>query len=361
VIVYRHLTEYNDLERAVTLEIGIWGLDPRDAVPANLLHAQVTNGGSVIGAFHENDLVGIAFAFPAGRSRPRLLWSHMTGVHPDYQGQRIGFGLKQAQRQWALANGYTAIGWTFDPLQRGNANFNLHQLGATARIYHINFYGEMTDAINAGLPSDRLEVVWKLRDRRVVALAQSAHNPETVHPHNRVFALFAEGISPRQNDFFHISDIPATVCAEIPYALANLKRAAPSLAHEWRLALRQTLIVAFSHGFTAVDFMTSDDRCWYVLKRSPEWFLYLLECSDGTLYTGITPDITRRLQKHNAGSGAAYTAARRPVRLIGAWSFPDRSSALSAESAFKRLSRQQKLRYAHSRAAFSGGSFVDFA
>src|SRR5437868_1566843 len=150
----------------------VWGLPPRDAVPSNLLHAMVNSGSLVVGASEDNKLIGMALMFPTDRSKHKRLWSHMAAVDPAYQSQGIGFGLKQFQRKWALEKGYQEIGWTFDPLQRGNANFNLHVLGTVTNTYHVNFYGEMTDGINAGLPSDRVEAVWHLRNQRVKQLGE---------------------------------------------------------------------------------------------------------------------------------------------------------------------------------------------
>lgn len=71
--------------------------------------------------------------------------------------------------------------------------------------------------------------------------------------------------------------------------------------------------------------------------------MYVLECSDGTLYTGYTVDVEQRLCAHNSGRGAKYTAARRPVRLVAQAAFSTKHEAMSAESRFKRLSRRQKL------------------
>lgn len=70
----------------------------------------------------------------------------------------------------------------------------------------------------------------------------------------------------------------------------------------------------------------------------------MLRCRDGTLYTGATNDLERRVAAHNRGKGAAYTRARLPVTLV--WSEPaaDRSAALRREAALKRLSRSEKLR-----------------
>jgi len=76
------------------------------------------------------------------------------------------------------------------------------------------------------------------------------------------------------------------------------------------------------------------------------WFLYLLRCADGSLYTGVTTDLERRLSEHNAGHGSRYTAGRRPVWLVGAWRFPDRASAQQAEGRLRRLPRREKERLA---------------
>jgi len=86
-----------------------------------------------------------------------------------------------------------------------------------------------------------------------------------------------------------------------------------------------------------------------------DWYLYIISCSDNTLYTGITTDLERRVAQHNAGKGAAYTASRRPVALQAAWLFPNRSAATRAERAMKRRSRPGKLKAIERGDAFKGG------
>ena len=73
------------------------------------------------------------------------------------------------------------------------------------------------------------------------------------------------------------------------------------------------------------------------------WIVYILECSDGTLYTGITNQLDARLKKHNAGTGAKYTRSRLPIVVRYTEPVEDRSSALKVEAAIKRKSRAQKL------------------
>jgi putative endonuclease len=73
-------------------------------------------------------------------------------------------------------------------------------------------------------------------------------------------------------------------------------------------------------------------------------FCYILECSDGSFYTGWSIDPDRRTQQHNAGRGAKYTRYRRPVRLVYVEELPDRGSAMRRESSIKKMSRARKER-----------------
>jgi putative endonuclease len=75
---------------------------------------------------------------------------------------------------------------------------------------------------------------------------------------------------------------------------------------------------------------------------SAEHYVYVLECSDGSLYTGYTTDVARRVDEHNAGDGAKYTAGRRPVTLRYVEYHPSRSAAMSREHEIKSLTRAEK-------------------
>lgn len=73
------------------------------------------------------------------------------------------------------------------------------------------------------------------------------------------------------------------------------------------------------------------------------WCLYVLRCSDGTFYTGITNNLEKRLKVHNSGKGAKYTRSRVPCEVVASCPMPNKSASLKAEHRFKKLSRQQKL------------------
>jgi predicted GNAT superfamily acetyltransferase len=265
-VTMRVLHTMEEFAVVVELQQKIWGMAKQDTVTPYIMNAMSHNGGSIIAAEIDGQMVGFCLGFAGKRDATVLLWSHMAGVLPQYQGRSIGFLLKQEQRTWALENGYDTISWTFDPLQRGNANFNLKHLGAIVNTYHVNLYGEMTDAINAGLASDRLEATWHLHDARVVTLA------EAVSEQTSATSFPDEGFLVRASDGTIAQTIPTpltsdTYCIEIPYHISELKKHDKPQAIQWQLAVRQAMLSAFEQGYSARDFIVRDSRCWYVLRK----------------------------------------------------------------------------------------------
>ena len=128
-------------------------------VAPEVIVAALHSGGYCALARLEGEVVGASFALATNSG---ILHSHVTGVSKDRAGCGIGTQLKLHQWFLAQAHGYRAISWTFDPLVRRNAWFNLVKLGADVVSYHEDFYGELTDSINAGEHSDRLLVHWRV-------------------------------------------------------------------------------------------------------------------------------------------------------------------------------------------------------
>ncbi|MDA8345371.1 MAG: GNAT family N-acetyltransferase [Thermaerobacter sp.] len=170
-IEMRELHTPEEMAEVVQLQYRTWG--PADATPQNQLVISVKAGGHVIGAFDGKKLVSFVYGFP-GIVPGEAPWiaSHMLATLPDYAGRGIGRALKWRQRRWALERGFDRITWTFDPLEARNAHLNLNILGAEAKEYIVNCYGEMDDQLNRGLPSDRLMADWDLRSARVETLAE---------------------------------------------------------------------------------------------------------------------------------------------------------------------------------------------
>ena len=137
-------------------------------ITPNLLQAIVHSGAYLSGAFINEKCVGATFAFPATNDGLHL-HSHMTAVLDNYRDQGIGYALKIHQWHWAKKNNYQEITWTFDPLVARNAKLNLIKLGVDISAYYPNFYGNMSDALNAGDESDRVMASWKVAGGQPVA------------------------------------------------------------------------------------------------------------------------------------------------------------------------------------------------
>lgn len=86
------------------------------------------------------------------------------------------------------------------------------------------------------------------------------------------------------------------------------------------------------------------------------WYLYVLECEGGRLYTGIAVDVEKRFALHVAGKGARYTRSRKPLRIMAVQEFPDRSAALRAEYALKQLTPAGKLAFCASHSYVCSGT-----
>jgi predicted GNAT superfamily acetyltransferase len=165
----RELRSAAELAVLPELERRVWGSD-REMVSVNVLVATISEGGVAIGAFEADRLVGAVYGFAT--SDPEVHHSHYLAVEAGHRGSGLGAALKRRQREWCLAHGITAMRWTYDPLQYGNAHLNLRTLGAYGISYHVDHYGPL-GGINGTLPSDRVTVRWELAaDRPAVSVSE---------------------------------------------------------------------------------------------------------------------------------------------------------------------------------------------
>lgn len=215
----------------------IWSRPEGTPLAPELLRAFVHNGNYVGGVFDAERLIAVAAGF---RTDHDALHSHIAGVLPQYQGESIGYLLKLHQRAWSLRHGIDVITWTFDPLLRRNAHFNLVKLGATAREYLSDFYGAMTDQINVGDQSDRLLVEWNLR-RDVPG--------EPIVAGSKATWVLAVGPDdePRSSPPTGAERVIA-----VPPDIELVRRADPQRAARWRSALRSAVVTAVRDGHCIV-------------------------------------------------------------------------------------------------------------
>ncbi len=268
-ISIRTVDTIEDCQLIEQLEMTIWGKDSVE-ISSHLLRVIALEGGVVLLALDKGQAVGFSFAFPALTAANRVkLVSHQTGVLPRYQSSGLGYQLKLYQRQVALSRNFDLITWTFDPLQGRNARLNLGKLGAVCNTYKRHFYGDMTDALNRGLPSDRFRVDWWLASehvaRRLAGEAAEPAGPGADYPLLNPGAELQNGflVPP---DTFDLPNTPFCLLQVLP-DLPSLKAHFPELALRWRLHTRAVFEACFSRGYTAVNFLRRDDRNYYVLQK----------------------------------------------------------------------------------------------
>lgn len=243
-----------------------WGIeDDSYVVPVATLISVQHAGGLVLGAFQGERLIGFAFGYLGRVHGEWALYSQLVGVDPGVQAAGVGGQLKQAQRAWARSQGLSLVAWSYDPLQAGNANFNLHRLGAFCRTYHVNYFGERTDALSAGLESDRLLAEWPAEDTTPTWPDAPLLTLIDIAPHDGAATpILAKNALAGLNS-------ARTLHLPIPPDIAALKASNPSLAHAWQLAVRAAFQHAFAAGYVAMDFLRpqGEDDVYpcYVLKR----------------------------------------------------------------------------------------------
>ncbi len=269
----RSLVDLPSLQQVEKLQRTIWGMPPDGIVPSHQLLAATRAGGAVHGAFAATgELVGFCYGFVGLREGALLFYSHMAGVRSDARGANVGFRLKCAQRQFAIGQGIDRMVWTFDPLIGANAYFNLHKLGAVAHRYAVDYYGAMSDELNRGLESDRLEVDWWLRSPRVEAAIRGDRPMNAWEQAVPVLTARLQRVHLVPGEPLLGTDAP-TLLVEIPLAFAAVKGTHVPLAQAWRNATRETFLHYLGRGYRAVNFLTepSADRQKgaYVLSVSP--------------------------------------------------------------------------------------------
>jgi predicted GNAT superfamily acetyltransferase len=262
-VLVRDLADLDELTLAVALFGRVWPGEPGSGpCTLDVLRALSKTGNYVSGAFQGEDLVGACVGF-FGPPAEASMHSHVTAVAPGLRGRNLGFTIKLHQRAWALRRSVTRVTWTYDPLVSRNAYFNLGKLGATAVEYLPNFYGQMTDTVNAGDESDRLVCHWDLKSDRVVQASRG--NPPAVdlaelQARGAVTALSAD---PQGAPVVGSSDA-AVVLVGVPPDIESLRTSDPDTARAWRYALRGVLGALLDAGGRVTGFAKSG---WYVVER----------------------------------------------------------------------------------------------
>jgi predicted GNAT superfamily acetyltransferase len=269
-VTIREVRGADELRACQELQRRAWGItEDGYVVPVATMAGAQRVGGLILGAFdgHTNQLVGFAFGF-LGRLKNRLiLYSQLTGVHPAHQSTGVGRMLKFEQHRRAREMGLEAVVWAFDPLQASNAAFNLGVLGATSSSYEMDMYGSRSDALNAGLATDRLLAEWPT--------APTGPAGKTEPWSDGVDLIDTQPARTRNvHTVQNVAKIPPGAThlhLEIPSSIAEVKTHGPAgAAQDWQLAVRETFQAAFAAGFVAVGFSRADrNQPRYLLELVP--------------------------------------------------------------------------------------------
>jgi predicted GNAT superfamily acetyltransferase len=247
--------------------------EPSVAVPMLWPLAHVGNYCSLAfdRASPEGPPIGVCISF-LGLHPTYSLHSHAAGVVSSAGGRRIGTALKLDQRAWALEHGIARMTWTFDPLVRRNAFFNVTKLGARPIEYLVDFYGAMSDAINVGQGSDRLMVSWDLAAPETVRrLDRQVPEPDAAQL-VRAGAVTVVGDADGEPSQLNPTDamdlgfaINAVLLVQVPADIEGMRSLDPDRARRWRFAVRSTLGELVTAGWP-VRAVTREGH--YVLRRN---------------------------------------------------------------------------------------------
>jgi len=250
---------------AVDLFATVWATEPGGGpVRAELVWAMAVSGAYVATARSGARVVGASLGWIGLEERRAVLHSHITAVDPSYRGTGVGLALKRHQREWCIERAVGEARWTFDPLVRRNAWFNLTRLGATVLRYAIDFYGEIDDSVNRGDDSDRVVVAWDVHGPK----AKAAANDDLAAPDADAIVAAGGSIVLASDEAGGpvVTGTPTpgaiALCAT-PADIEALRRHDPAGARGWRRALRDVLGGALDLGWRVVGITRSG---FYVLE-----------------------------------------------------------------------------------------------
>ncbi len=256
----RPVLDHKSCDQVQLLGKRVWGGTVGAVAPTPLLITLVKNGGIILAIYlpdgpdELDGMVGFVFGFPAydkdidGQTIPKHC-SHQLAVLPEFRRRGLGLELKLAQRDAVLAQGMTDwVTWTFDPLQRVNAIFNLERLGATSQTYIKNAYGELDDDLNIGLTTDRVQVDWELSSPRVLR-AITKQNQDSLSLDN--LHIFSAPQSDEDCNIHLPSDEQhVTLAVPLPNKIENKELSEQSNLLLWRQFIGSVMTSAFDKGYT---------------------------------------------------------------------------------------------------------------
>lgn len=273
----RRLDKPEEFRHVEEVERLAWGLSDEPAVPASLLRVFQDQGGLVLGAYADIHLAGFSTGFLGWDGEKLYHWSHLTTVRPEYRNHGLGLRLKLFQREEVLKQGLGEVRWSYDPLQSRCARLFIRRLGAVPGGYKVHYYGQRSNALDQGLETDRLPVVWSLSDPRVEAriggaLPTAAEDSER-HRRSSMILTTAPGESGLRVPTEVAEPTGPSAHLEIPFDIDLVRQHEPTALRRWRHASRDAFRAASDLGYVVDDFATvtteHERRSFYFLSPRP--------------------------------------------------------------------------------------------
>jgi predicted GNAT superfamily acetyltransferase len=252
VVEFLELTSIDECEELVDLFCRIWNADSHaDLINPSTVLTMAEARCYVVGMYVDGVMAGGAVAMrgPQGGH----LHSHIAGVLPGHQGLGLGYLLKRHQAEWAEKEGFARIRWTYDPLVRRNAHFNVAKLGGRVLKYAKSYYGRLNDGLNDNDETDRLVIDWDFH---------ATPDPMVPEPIT----------APVDADSWDFTERPEAVLAAddgihwlvpTPVDIERLRLDDPDRAQAWRLGVRGGFAKAEAAGCAVTGFSADG---WYVLR-----------------------------------------------------------------------------------------------
>jgi predicted GNAT superfamily acetyltransferase len=273
----RRLEKPEEFRQVDAVHRAVFGEEATDSVPTPLQRAVQDNGGLVLGGFVDIHLAGFVVAFLGWDGTTLYLYVHSTAVRPEYQNHHLGFQLETTLRQEVLQLGLSEVRLAFDPLQSRNAWLFVRRLGGLPDRYLHHYYGQLPDAVNRGIESDRVRLVWPISSARVERRLGGAYPSREEDQARWAAASAMLRTEPGESGVRVPVEVQepegAVAHLEVPFDLALVREHEPTALNRWRHATRDAFRAAADLGYSVDDFAVvtaeHERRSFYLLTPNP--------------------------------------------------------------------------------------------
>jgi len=269
------LRRLDDLLACEKLQSSILGRGSRSTLNLPALTSVLHTGGLILGVrdpVRNDELIGALVDFSGRFEEYRGHLTAFLGVAKAHRGRGIAKALRAEQRTLCLRERVDVVFWWADPLRSACAHLDLNRLGAIATAHVPHALGTVNDHLDAGLPTDRIQLEWWLEAPRTQAIeSRQSSQPAVNVGLDKMQVLTRTSARPdglRAPIGLEDQELPSHVMIEIPVDMDRLRQEAPEDAASWRLLNRSAYELCFGHGYTMVGLLHQGSRSFQLLERA---------------------------------------------------------------------------------------------